>query len=142
MPRGPLGIYVPVASYILARHRNQVYAVPDVLHAASNADDSVLSQLSVSEYIRRLLLHRKIPIYPIVIHDDRELIEELHKINKVGNNLNQIARYLNQGGVLTNPLAKQSGVSRSSPGPHTILLSQSRTQTGRPVCCASRNMLS
>ncbi len=48
MPRGPLGIYVPVASYILARHRNQVYAVPDVLHAASNADDSVLSQLSVS----------------------------------------------------------------------------------------------
>ena len=66
-----------------------------------------LSQLSVSEYIRRLLLHRKIPIYPIVIHDDRELIEELHKINKVGNNLNQIARYLNQGGVMTNPLAKQ-----------------------------------
>ena len=67
--------------------------------------DCQSSQLSVSEYIRRLLLHREIPIYPIIIHDDRELIEELYKINKVGNNLNQIARHLNQGGMMTNPVA-------------------------------------
>ena len=66
-----------------------------------------LSQLSVSEYIRRLLLNKKIPIYPIIIHDDIELIEEIRKISKIGNNLNQIARHLNQGGMMTNPLAKQ-----------------------------------
>ncbi|MBR2845587.1 MAG: plasmid mobilization relaxosome protein MobC [Solobacterium sp.] len=64
-----------------------------------------LSQLSVSEYIRRLLLNREIPIYPVIIHDEHEILEELRKINKVGNNLNQIARHLNQGGVMTNSLA-------------------------------------
>ena len=53
-----------------------------------------LSQLSVSEYIRRLLLHRKIPIYPIVIHDDRELIEELHKTNPLAKQLKDIASHM------------------------------------------------
>lgn len=64
-----------------------------------------LSQLSVSEYIRRLLTNLEIPVYPIIIHDDKELIGEIGKLNKVGNNLNQIARHLNQGGMMTNPLA-------------------------------------
>ena len=51
------------------------------------------AQLSVSEYI--------------------EILEELRKINKVGSNLNQIARHLNQGGVMTNPLAAElKGIAR------------------------------
>ena len=32
-----------------------------------------------------------------IIHDEHEILEELRKINKVGSNLNQIARHLNQG---------------------------------------------
>ena len=66
-----------------------------------------LSQLSLSEYIRRCLLNQKIPEYNIIIHDDQEILEELHKINKLGNNINQIAKHLNQGGKMTNPLAAQ-----------------------------------
>ena len=60
------------------------------------------AQLSVSEYIRRS-----------IIHDEHEILEELRKINKVGSNLNQIARHLNQGGVMTNPLAAElKGIAR------------------------------
>ena len=66
-----------------------------------------LSQLSLSEYIRRCLLNQKIPEYNIIIHDDQEILKELHKINKLGNNINQIAKHLNQGGKMTNPLAAQ-----------------------------------
>ena len=32
---------------------------------------------------------------------------ELAKLNKLGSNLNQIARYFNEGGLITNPLAKE-----------------------------------
>lgn len=66
-----------------------------------------LSQLSLSEYIRRCLLNQNIPEYNIIIHDEHEILEELHKINKLGNNLNQIAGHLNQGDKMTNPLAAQ-----------------------------------
>lgn len=40
-----------------------------------------LSQLSVSEYIRRLLLNREIPIYPIIIHDEHEILVYLSTEN-------------------------------------------------------------
>ena len=30
-----------------------------------------------------------------------------YKLNKLGSNLNQIARYFNEGGLMTNPLAKE-----------------------------------
>ena len=48
MPRGPLGIYVPVASYILARHRNQVYAVPDVLRYDLLINLAMISVFSIT----------------------------------------------------------------------------------------------
>ena len=65
------------------------------------------AQLSVSEYIRRSVTGQKIPEFQPIIHDEHEILEELRKINKVGSNLNQIARHLNQGGVMTNPLAAE-----------------------------------
>ena len=55
------------------------------------------AQLSVSEYIRRSVTGQKIPVFHPIIHDEHEILEELRKINKVGSNLNQIARHLNQG---------------------------------------------
>ena len=35
--------------------------------------------------------------FQAIVHDEHEILEELRKINKVGSNLNQIARHLNQG---------------------------------------------
>ena len=33
--------------------------------------------------------------------------EIAHELQRIGNNLNQIARYFNEGGLMTNPLAKE-----------------------------------
>ncbi len=57
------------------------------------------AQLSVSEYIRRCVSGKEIPVYQPIIHDESEILKELHNINKVGSNLNQLARYFNQGGM-------------------------------------------
>ena len=62
------------------------------------------SGLSISEFCRRVLLNRPIKKLPIIIHDEREILQELRNINKVGNNLNQIARHLNEGGETNDAL--------------------------------------
>ena len=63
------------------------------------------ARLSVSEYIRRSVLNQKIPVFQPIIHDEHGILAELRNINKVGNNLNQIARYFNQGGMMNNQIA-------------------------------------
>lgn len=57
------------------------------------------AQLSISEYIRRCISGKEIPVYQPIIHNESEILKELHNINKVGSNLNQLARYFNQGGM-------------------------------------------
>ena len=63
--------------------------------------------LSISEFCRRVLLNRRIKKLPVIIHDEREIKQELRNIDRLENNMNQIARHLNQGGVLTQPLADE-----------------------------------
>ncbi len=63
--------------------------------------------LSISEYFRRLATKHKIVMQPPIFHDDTALDSELAKLNKLGSNLNQIAQYFNEGGLMTNPLAKE-----------------------------------
>lgn len=63
------------------------------------------TRLSISEYIRRSVLNQKIPVFQPIIHDEHEILNELRNINKVGNNLNQIAHYFNQGGMMNNQIA-------------------------------------
>ena len=57
------------------------------------------AQISMSEYFRRCVTGKEIPVYQPIIHDETEILKELHNINMVGSNLNQIARYFNQGGM-------------------------------------------
>ena len=64
-------------------------------------------ELSISEFCRRVLLNRRIKKLPVIIHDEREIIQELRSIDRLENNMNQIARHLNQGGALTQPLADE-----------------------------------
>jgi len=63
--------------------------------------------LSLSAYIRQLIAGKTIKAQPPIFHDDTALVSELAKLNKLGNNLNQIARYFNEGGLMTNPLAQE-----------------------------------
>lgn len=63
--------------------------------------------MSLSAYIRQLIAGKTIKAQPPIFHDDTALVSELAKLNKLGNNLNQIARYFNEGGLMTNPLAQE-----------------------------------
>jgi len=65
-----------------------------------------IARLPRAEYIRRLILNHRVTYAPTVLHDDSAILEALHSISHLGNNLNQIARYLNSGGNMTNPLAR------------------------------------
>ena len=81
------------------RFTEDLYAVLSV-----NAQKAGLTR---GEYIRHLVAGKTPKAQPPIFHDDTALVSELAKLNKLGNNLNQIARYFNEGGLMTNPLAKE-----------------------------------
>ena len=76
------------------------------LYETLSADASAVG-ITNSAYIRELILGHRPKAQPPIFHDDTALVSELAKLNKLGNNLNQIARYFNEGGLMTNPLAKE-----------------------------------
>lgn len=71
------------------------------------ARDTASANLSISEYCRRLIAGKKINYQAPIIHNDSAIVDELRDINKLGNNMNQIARFLNQGGTITDGIADE-----------------------------------
>lgn len=65
------------------------------------------SGITTSEYMRRLATSQRITQQPVLIHDVDSIVAELRQINKIGSNLNQIARYFNENGLMTNSLATE-----------------------------------
>ena len=64
-----------------------------ITDAAKEAD------LTISEYIRQMVIKGKIAIRYEVIADIPELQKLTSEFGKIGNNLNQIARYFHTGGI-------------------------------------------
>ena len=64
------------------------------IEAAARAAD-----LSVSEYIRRMVIKGKITIRQVIIAEVPMLKKLIAEFGKIGSNLNQIARHYNGGGV-------------------------------------------
>ena len=60
--------------------------------------------LSISEFCRRVLLNRRIKKLPVIIHDERYIVQELRNIDKLEKDLDQIARHLKEGGEFTKPI--------------------------------------
>ena len=63
--------------------------------------------LSVSEYCRRVLINQPIQKLPVIIHDERKILQELRNINKVIIDLDQIVQYLNDGGEINDILIRE-----------------------------------
>lgn len=55
------------------------------------------AHLSVMAYTRQLLSDRRPVVYNEIVYNNPELLKVLGDIGKIGSNLNQIARYLNEG---------------------------------------------
>ena len=65
------------------------------------------SGLSISEFCRRVLLNQPIQKLPIIIHDEREILQELRNINKVIVDLDQILQYINESGEINDALIQE-----------------------------------
>ena len=96
----------PIKTYPPAKEHFVGFRISDELYQVV-AEEAKKAGLSQSEYWRRLASKQRIVRGPIVIHTDEEILSELKQINKVGSNLNQIARYFNQNGLMNNSIAKE-----------------------------------
>lgn len=68
--------------------------------------DAAAAGLPRTEYIRQLITNRKPVIKQEVVFNDPEILRIFRNLGHYGANLNQIARYLNQGGTITNQIWK------------------------------------
>lgn len=69
-----------------------------------NAD---AAHLSVIAYTRQLLSNRRPVVHNEIVYNNPELLKALGNIEKVGSNLNQTARYLNEGVDPTGQMMKE-----------------------------------
>ena len=72
-----------------------------VNHAASQA------KLSRSDYLRNLILDHKMAIRYEVVIESKTIKMLLAEYGKIGSNLNQIAKYFNQGGILSQEMRRE-----------------------------------
>lgn len=63
--------------------------------------------MSVSEYCRSVATNKRIIIKKETVFNSPELLSALSNLGKIGSNLNQIARHLNEGGSMDVALRKE-----------------------------------
>lgn len=69
--------------------------------------DAEAAQLPRAEYIRKLITNRHPVVKHEIVFDNPELLSVLSNLGKIGSNLNQIARHLNEGGSMNLSLRKE-----------------------------------
>lgn len=72
------------------------FRVTDELYGIIETEASQ-AKMSVSEYCRTLATNKSVTIRKEVVFDNPELLSALSNLGKIGSNLNQIARHLNEG---------------------------------------------
>jgi len=69
--------------------------------------DALSSRLPRAEYIRKLITNHHPIVKHEIVFDSPELLAALSNLGKIGSNLNQIARHLNEGGSVNLSLRKE-----------------------------------
>lgn len=67
------------------------------------------AKLPLAEYARKQLTNKKVDIKYEIVADVPELKKLITEFNRIGNNLNQIARHFNQGGIHSQAMRKAVG---------------------------------
>ena len=89
-----------------AKEKRIFIRVSEAMHEQVSYEEEK-SGLSISEFCRRVLLNQPIQKLPIIIHDEREILQELRNINKVIVDLDQILQYINEGGETKDALIQE-----------------------------------
>ena len=63
--------------------------------------------MTVSDFIRNALDKQNVIIKYEIIADVKEIKKLIGELGKIGSNLNQIARYFNQGGIISSEMRKE-----------------------------------
>lgn len=71
------------------------------------ADEADKAKISVSEYCRKVCTDKKLIIRQENVFNSQELLKALSDLGKIGGNLNQIARHLNDGGAFSQSMKKE-----------------------------------
>ena len=64
-------------------------------------ENAQTANLPVAEYARKQVMNQRITMKYEVVADVPELKKLISEFGKIGSNLNQIAKYFNQGGILS-----------------------------------------
>lgn len=65
------------------------------------------AKMSVSEYCRSVATNKRIVLKKEIVFNNPELLSALSNLGKIGSNLNQIARHLNEGVSIDPALKKE-----------------------------------
>jgi hypothetical protein len=82
----------------IAHRRDVHFRLTDTQYAVL-ADTAEAAGMNVSDYIRTMLLKGKVIVKYEITADVPEIKKLIAEFGKIGSNLNQIARYFNQGGI-------------------------------------------
>ena len=69
-------------------------------------EQAAASGLPLAEYLRRQVMNKKVSVKYEIVADVPELKRLISEFGRIGNNLNQIARYFNQGGIHSQEVQK------------------------------------
>ena len=70
-------------------------------------ENAQTANLPVAEYARKQVMNQRITMKYEVVADVPELKKLISEFGKIGSNLNQIAKYFNQGGILSSEMRNE-----------------------------------
>jgi len=88
------------------KEKRIMFRVTDELYDVI-ANEATSAKMTVSEYCRKICTDKRVIIRKEIIFDNPELLTALSNLGKIGGNLNQIARHLNEGGAMNLSLRKE-----------------------------------
>ena len=71
------------------------------------AERAKAAYMSISEYMRKQIMEGQVNTKFEVVADVKEIKKLIGELGKIGSNLNQIARYFNQGGIISSEMRKE-----------------------------------
>ena len=88
------------------KEKRIMFRVTDELYDVI-ANEATAAKLTVSEYCRKVCTDKRLIVKKEKVFDNPELLSALSNIGKIGSNLNQIARHLNEGNSIDTSLRKE-----------------------------------
>ena len=92
-------------SYMKREHRVTIRLTDTEFSIIENSAEQ--ADMSISEYMRKQIMEGQVNTKFEIVADVKEIKKLIGELGKIGSNLNQIARYFNQGGIISSEMRKE-----------------------------------